>query len=84
MFDLSWEFWGDVEGADDVVYRGDVREGRFSAWWLRDGRLAAAFVLGRPDEEREAAPRWIREKRTFARYELEAEQLPEPASTSTE
>jgi len=29
-------------------------------WWLREGRLVAAFVLNRPDEERELAPEWIK------------------------
>ncbi|MDX1630783.1 MAG: FAD-dependent oxidoreductase [Thermoanaerobaculia bacterium] len=60
VFDLSWEYWGDQEGADDVVYRGDMEEGSFSAWWLRDGRVVAAFVMDRPDEEREAAQELIR------------------------
>ena len=30
-FDLSYEFWGDTEDADQVVYRGIVEEGEFSA-----------------------------------------------------
>lgn len=63
VFDLSYEFWGDVAGADRVVYRGEVPSGSFSAWWLRSGRLVAAFVLNRPEEERETAPVWIRERR---------------------
>lgn len=60
-FDLSYEFWGDTEGAAETVHRGSVEEGEFSTWWLaEDGRLLAAFVMNRPDEERELAPEWIR------------------------
>jgi 3-phenylpropionate/trans-cinnamate dioxygenase ferredoxin reductase subunit len=58
VFDLSYEFWGDTADAQ-AVYRGDVTTSSFSAWWLRDGVLRAAFVMQRPDEERERAPEWI-------------------------
>jgi NADPH-dependent 2,4-dienoyl-CoA reductase/sulfur reductase-like enzyme len=63
VFDLSYEFWGDTEGADRAVHRGDIDGGRFSVWWLKGGRLMAAFVMNRPDEERELAPAWILERR---------------------
>ena len=65
VFDLSYEFWGDNEGAGEVVYRGDVTSRSFSAWWLKEGRVIAAFVMNRPDEERELAQKMIREKRTL-------------------
>jgi NADPH-dependent 2,4-dienoyl-CoA reductase/sulfur reductase-like enzyme len=58
-FDLSWEFWGDVEGFDQTVHRGDVEAAQFSVWWLKEKRVVAAFVMNRPDEERELAPQWI-------------------------
>jgi NADPH-dependent 2,4-dienoyl-CoA reductase/sulfur reductase-like enzyme len=61
VFDLSYEFWGDAAEADDVVHRGDISSGRFSAWWLDGGKLVAAFVMDRPDEERELAQAWVRE-----------------------
>jgi NADPH-dependent 2,4-dienoyl-CoA reductase/sulfur reductase-like enzyme len=61
-FDISWEFWGDTADADRIVHRGDVSGGSFSTWWLKEGRLVGAFVLDRPDEEREAAQSWIRER----------------------
>src|SRR5687767_12424761 len=69
VFDLSYEFWGDPSGAEEVVERGDLSSSSFSVWWLRQGRLVAAFVMNRPDEEREAAPRLIQSK--------------EPASSAT-
>jgi 3-phenylpropionate/trans-cinnamate dioxygenase ferredoxin reductase subunit len=36
-----------------------MTNGRFSVWWLQDAKLKAAFVMNRPDEERELAPQWI-------------------------
>ncbi|MDX9973590.1 MAG: FAD/NAD(P)-binding oxidoreductase [FCB group bacterium] len=71
VFDLSWEFWGETDGADRIVYRGDVEGGSFSAWWLSRDRLLGAFVLNRPEAERELAPRWIRERKEFSPGELE-------------
>ena len=59
IFDLSYEFWGDTEGADDIVYRGDITGNSFSVWWLKDQILVAAFAMNRPDEEREHIPEWI-------------------------
>jgi NADPH-dependent 2,4-dienoyl-CoA reductase/sulfur reductase-like enzyme len=62
IFDLSYEYWGDQDGADDVIYRGSLNEPSFSAWWIKGGRLIAAFAMARPDEERELAQKWIAEK----------------------
>jgi hypothetical protein len=59
VFDLSYEFWGDTADANEVVYRGDVSTNSFSAWWLRENRVAAAFAMNRPEEERSTAPAWI-------------------------
>ena len=60
IFDLSYEFWGDPSAADHVVHRGDLLDGRFSVWWLKDSELQAAFVMNRPAEESAVAPDWIR------------------------
>lgn len=60
FFDLSYELWGDPENAERVIYRGDVENGRFSTWWLSPaGRLLAAFILNRAEEERQLAQQWI-------------------------
>jgi len=59
VFDLSYEFWGDPTGAEEVVHRGDVAAGSFSVWWMRGQRLVAAFAMKRPEEERDVAPKWI-------------------------
>jgi NADPH-dependent 2,4-dienoyl-CoA reductase/sulfur reductase-like enzyme len=59
VFDLSYEFWGDPAGAEQVVHRGDLSGTSFSVWWLRTSTVVAAFVMSRPDEERNLAPQWI-------------------------
>jgi NADPH-dependent 2,4-dienoyl-CoA reductase/sulfur reductase-like enzyme len=76
VFDLSYEFWGDTSGADETVERGDLSSASFSVWWLKQGRLAAAFVMGRPDAEREAAPRWIESKKPITASQIKAESWP--------
>jgi len=59
VFDLSYEFWGDPSGAEQLIHRGDLSSDSFSVWWLRRQRLVAAFAMNRPGDEREAAPKWI-------------------------
>jgi NADPH-dependent 2,4-dienoyl-CoA reductase/sulfur reductase-like enzyme len=76
VFDLSYELWGDMTEADEVVERGDLSSTSFSVWWLKEHRLVAAFVMNRPEEERDAAPRWIESKRRLSAGELKAEKLP--------
>ncbi len=67
VFDLSYEFWGDTSAAAEIVHRGDVDSGSFSVWWLaEDGRLLAAFVMDRPEEERELAPEWIKSRKQLS------------------
>ena len=38
----------------------------FSVWWLKDKRVVAAFVMNRPDEEREIAPDWIKSSQAIS------------------
>jgi NADPH-dependent 2,4-dienoyl-CoA reductase/sulfur reductase-like enzyme len=59
VFDLSYELWGDSGEATQNVIRGDARTSSFSVWWLKDSRVVSAFVMNRPDEERQLAPEWI-------------------------
>jgi NADPH-dependent 2,4-dienoyl-CoA reductase/sulfur reductase-like enzyme len=60
VFNLSYELWGDTAGANEIVVRGDSNSSSFSVWWLRDNRVVAAFVMNRPDQERQTAPAWIK------------------------
>jgi 3-phenylpropionate/trans-cinnamate dioxygenase ferredoxin reductase subunit len=63
MFDLSYEFWGDADDSEQVVYRGDFDDDSISAWWLNeDNLLMAAFIMNRPDEERTMAQEWLRSR----------------------
>ena len=59
VFDLSYEFWGDADGHDQVVYRGKMNQKQLSVWWLKKQTLRAALIMNRPEEERAVAPRWI-------------------------
>jgi NAD(P)H-nitrite reductase large subunit len=59
VFDLSYEFWGDPAGAEEIVHRGNMTGNSFSTWWVRGQRLVAAFAMNRPEEERDVAPKWI-------------------------
>jgi NADPH-dependent 2,4-dienoyl-CoA reductase/sulfur reductase-like enzyme len=70
VFDLSYELWGDPADADEIVVRGDSNTSSFSVWWLKDNRMAAAFVMNRPDEERQVAPEWIQSNQTVSRERL--------------
>ncbi len=71
VFDLSYEFWGDAADAEETVHRGDVASSSFSVWWLRGQRVVAAFTMGRPDEERDVAPKWIEAKQKVSAAKLE-------------
>jgi 3-phenylpropionate/trans-cinnamate dioxygenase ferredoxin reductase component len=70
VFDLSYEYWGDSSGADQIVHRGDLASKSFSVWWLRQKRLMAAFTMNRPDDERDLAPRWIEANQTLSASKL--------------
>jgi len=59
VFDLSYEFWGNADGHDQVVYRGHMDHKQLSVWWLKKRTLCAALLMNRPEEERAIAPHWI-------------------------
>jgi hypothetical protein len=41
VFDLSYEFGGDVSGHDQVIYRGHMDDKQLSVWWLKKRTLCA-------------------------------------------
>jgi hypothetical protein len=41
-------------------------------WWLREEHLVAAFTMNRPDEERDAAQRWLANKVRVSAAKLKA------------
>jgi hypothetical protein len=71
VFDLSYEFWGDPTGAEEVVHRGDVASSSFSVWWTRGQRLVAVFAMKRPEEERDVAPKWIEARQRVSSARLD-------------
>jgi 3-phenylpropionate/trans-cinnamate dioxygenase ferredoxin reductase component len=57
----SMEYVGPASEWDDVWMRGSPDEGRFTAFYVKDGRLAAALTVGRSDDLTVAA-RLLKEK----------------------
>ena len=45
---VSMEYVG--PGSGDVVIRGSLEDGEFAAFWIDDGRVAAAMSVGRSDD----------------------------------
>lgn len=43
QFELGMEFSGDIQGYDEVAYRGSVDDLEFVAYWLREGRVIAGM-----------------------------------------
>ena len=85
VFDLSYEFWGDPTGAEQVVHRGDVASSSFSVWWTRGQRLVAVFAMKRPEEERDVAPKWIeaRQRVSAARLDDTSRPIEDAAELAT-
>jgi NADPH-dependent 2,4-dienoyl-CoA reductase/sulfur reductase-like enzyme len=71
VFDLSYEYWGDSSGADQIAHRGDLSSKSFSVWWLRKKHVVAAFTMNRPEEERDVAPKWIQNKQAVSGAKLQ-------------
>ncbi|SDH00568.1 NAD(P)/FAD-dependent oxidoreductase [Nonomuraea jiangxiensis] len=43
QYELGMEFSGDIEGHDEIVYRGDPESLEFIVYWLRGGRVIAGM-----------------------------------------
>ncbi|SEF73581.1 3-phenylpropionate/trans-cinnamate dioxygenase ferredoxin reductase subunit [Nonomuraea solani] len=43
QYDLGMEFSGDIEGYEEIVYRGDPESMEFIVYWLRGGRVIAGM-----------------------------------------
>ena len=48
QYDLNMQYVGHARAWDEVVLRGDVPGRKFSAFYLKDGRLRATMALNRP------------------------------------
>jgi 3-phenylpropionate/trans-cinnamate dioxygenase ferredoxin reductase subunit len=50
----SLESVGPAQDWDEEIWRGDPDAGEFSLWYLKDGRVAGALSVGRPEDLAEA------------------------------
>jgi 3-phenylpropionate/trans-cinnamate dioxygenase ferredoxin reductase component len=57
----SMEYVGPASDWDEIWWRGTREEGKFTAWYVKDSRLAAALTVGRSDDLTVAA-RLLKEK----------------------
>uniref|UniRef100_J3LGA9 monodehydroascorbate reductase (NADH) n=1 Tax=Oryza brachyantha TaxID=4533 RepID=J3LGA9_ORYBR len=70
VFSLSWQFYGDNVG--EAVPFGDLAPGdgsaapKFGAYWVREGRIAGAFLEGGSPQENEAVAAVVRRGATVA------------------
>jgi 3-phenylpropionate/trans-cinnamate dioxygenase ferredoxin reductase subunit len=55
------EYVGPASDWDEVWWRGSREEGKFTAWYVKGSRLAAALTVGRSDDLN-VATRLLREK----------------------
>jgi NTE family protein len=62
VFDLTFDFLGCVEDAQEKIVRGSIKEKSFSVLYLKDGLLRAMFLLGRPAAEAKAGGSLIRNR----------------------
>ncbi|MGH2975316.1 MAG: oxidoreductase C-terminal domain-containing protein, partial [Solirubrobacterales bacterium] len=50
----SLEYVGPAAEWDEEIWRGDRESGEFSVWYLKDGRVAGALSVERPEDLAEA------------------------------
>jgi 3-phenylpropionate/trans-cinnamate dioxygenase ferredoxin reductase subunit len=50
----SLEYVGPAQDWDEEIWRGDRKGGEFSVWYLKDGRVAGALSVDRPEDLAEA------------------------------
>ena len=78
QYDLYMEYAGWVPSgqAEDVVIRGDLTARAFQAFWLVDGRVAAAMHVNRQDEGMEPLQDLIRARKQVDRANLADPNVP--------
>jgi len=67
VFDLSWEYWGDNGDAEKAYHVGDIDNGAFSVWWVKNGLVTAGFTMGRVEAERERLVQCVRDRAELPR-----------------
>jgi monodehydroascorbate reductase (NADH) len=56
VFNLSWQFYGDNNGADEAVFFGstDLKSPKFGTYFVKGGKVVGAFAEGASNEENAA------------------------------
>ena len=60
VFDISFDFFGLAEIADEQIARGSLSDGSFALFYLKEEVPRALFSLGRPPQETKAVEALIR------------------------
>jgi 3-phenylpropionate/trans-cinnamate dioxygenase ferredoxin reductase component len=75
----GYEYVGPARNPDEVIIRGDLDSGEFSAWYLEQGRVGGALAVGRSEDLLEAR----RLVETRADVEAQKAELADPDSDLT-
>jgi NTE family protein len=62
IFDLSFEFFGALEGVDEMVERGSLADKAYALFYLKKNVPQALFTMGRPPSETIATESFIRNR----------------------
>ncbi len=54
VFDLTFEFFGNLEGVNERIQRGAMKDKSFAVFYLKDKIPQALFTMNRPPEETKA------------------------------
>ena len=65
LFDLSFEFWGNLTSWDETVVRGSPGKGSFAYYYFDAGRMVAALSMDRPAAERSPMQALVRGRRAY-------------------
>src|SRR3546814_17886924 len=68
MGELGFDMLGIPENAEDWISRGDLKDGSYALFYLRDDVPQAAFSMGRPSSEIRVAEGLIRYRVNLERY----------------
>ena len=60
VFGLTIRVLGDVDDVDEIVFRGTLEDEKAIGFYVRDGELAAALVVGQDDETQDRLKELIR------------------------
>jgi 3-phenylpropionate/trans-cinnamate dioxygenase ferredoxin reductase subunit len=66
----SMEYVGPAYGWDEEIVRGSIEDGKFSVWYLQDGRVAGCLAVGRSDDL-EAATKLLKSRTDVSAHKSE-------------